>query len=198
MEKVQCRDSVIICDEGDVSKTTESDSEQDRRQSAVRNVVRSTVRKLSTVAHAGQASAIEELTKSQAELSAQLSKLLAEMEHISSAVEGLTLDPATSTHMQAAKESLTRSRTKLVTVRGRLGRLRGFEESDRLFRVQHPATELRVLVSNGSRLEGQTDLTQHDGLTKAGRSTLLPDASSSYISEPSDLQISGQSPPKDE
>jgi hypothetical protein len=198
MEEVQPKESVQVIETGDVPKTADTESNQDHRQSAVRNVVQSTVRKLSTVARTGQATALEELTKSQAELYAQLSILLAEMEDISSAVDGLTLDPATSVHMQAAKDSLTRSRTKLVTVRGRLGRLRGFEESDRLFRVQQPATELRVLASNGSGLAGQVDLQQHDLLTISGNVTPLPDGSPNLISEPLDSPLHAPSPRKAE
>jgi hypothetical protein len=104
-------------------------------RSAIRDDARTVCRTLAGIARDRHAAALADLRVSQAELSSHLSKLLSEMESISSAVEGLTLDPATYSHMEAARESLRRSRSKLITVRGRLGRLRGFEESDRLFNV---------------------------------------------------------------
>jgi hypothetical protein len=107
----------------------------DTVRSAIRDDARTVCRTLSGITRDGHAAALSDLTESQAELSSHLLKLLAEMGTISSAVEGLTLDPATYSHMEAARESLRRSRSKLITVRGRLGRLRGFEESDRLFNV---------------------------------------------------------------
>jgi hypothetical protein len=118
-------------------------------RSAIRDEARTVCRTLSGIARDGHAAALADLRISQAELSSHLLKLLAEMESISSAVEGLTLDPATYSHMEAARESLRRSRSKLITVRGRLGRLRAFEESDRLFNV----SSLEASVGTGTSIK---------------------------------------------
>lgn len=91
---------------------------------------------------ATQSTALARVAESQAALQAQVEALDVEMTRVSVIVEGLSLDPATSRHMHDARDSLQRSRTRLVSVRGRLGRLRGFEESQRLQPLAPLDTEL--------------------------------------------------------
>lgn len=76
--------------------------------------------------------AMDEVTESQEGLAAQLRLLDDEMASITSVLETVKLDPETSARMEETKEVLRRTKRKLTTIRGRLGRLRMYEESDRL------------------------------------------------------------------
>lgn len=75
---------------------------------------------------------MDEVTESQEGLAAQLRLLDDEMASITSVLETVKLDPETSARMEETKEVLRRTKRKLTTIRGRLGRLRMYEESDRL------------------------------------------------------------------
>jgi hypothetical protein len=117
----------------------------DAARDDVASAVRATVSAVTGAAAASQAAALSGVAASQAALAAQLDALDAEMTRVAAVVEDLSLDPANSRHMAEARDSLARSRTRLVGVRGRLGRLRGLEESQRLRGVARPETEMRLV-----------------------------------------------------
>lgn len=108
----------------------------------VASAVRGTVVACGARAATAQAAALSGVAASQAELAGQLDALEAEMARVAAVVDGLALDPAASGHMADARDSMARSRVRLVTVRGRLGRLRGFEESQRLVGVRRREVEM--------------------------------------------------------
>lgn len=76
--------------------------------------------------------AVQQLTESQDGLEAELRRLDDEMASVTSVLETVTLDPETSARMKETQECLKRTKKKLITIRGRLGRLRTYEEGDRL------------------------------------------------------------------
>lgn len=76
--------------------------------------------------------ALDEVALSQDGLESQLKLLDKEMAAITNVLEKVTLDPETSARMEETKEVMRRSKRKLTTIRGRLGRLRTYEESHRL------------------------------------------------------------------
>lgn len=85
--------------------------------------------------------AINDMHLSQQGLESQLNKLNSEMTRITNALEEVTLDPQTSERMQKTREVLDRTKKKLTNIRGRLGRLRVYEECDRLHLVEHKLVE---------------------------------------------------------
>lgn len=85
--------------------------------------------------------ALKEVALSQDGLEGQLRHLDEEMTNITSVLEKVTLDPETSARMEQTKEVLRRTKRKLTTIRGRLGRLRMYEESDRLHLTQRQLVE---------------------------------------------------------
>lgn len=105
----------------------------------VADAVRGTVVACASRAAAAQAVALSGVVESQLELAGQLDALETEMVRVAAVVDSLAMDPAAAGHMAAARDSLARSRTRLVTVRGRLGRLRGFEQRERLVGVARTA-----------------------------------------------------------
>jgi hypothetical protein len=123
-----------------------------RNRADIETSIRATVSSCVETAVQAQASAVSSLAASQLELSEVLTALLQDMDRVSGVVEGLSLDPATSRHIADARDSLQRTRTRLITVRGRLGRLRGFEESQRL-RVAIPASSEMQGRARSPRLE---------------------------------------------
>lgn len=76
--------------------------------------------------------AVDNVSASQQGLESRLRQLDAEMSSITTILDSVTLDPETSARMEETKDVLRRTRKKLTTIRGRLGRLRTYEESDRL------------------------------------------------------------------
>lgn len=76
--------------------------------------------------------AVYNVSVSQQGLESRLQQLDAEMSSITTILDSVTLDPETSARMEETKDVLRRTRKKLTTIRGRLGRLRTYEESDRL------------------------------------------------------------------
>lgn len=119
----------------------------------IKRDVRATIAERSAYTESEQAPAIRSLSQSQQELGKQLSALLNEMAQVSKIVEGLSLDPETSKNMDDARASLRRSRSKLVTIKGRLGRLRAFEQSHRLHPVPPLNTEMSEIATPTERAD---------------------------------------------
>lgn len=82
---------------------------------------------------------------SQQGLAKELQQLDDEMDQITRVLETVTLDPDTSARMEDTRASLKRTKRKLTTIRGRLGRLRIFEESDRLRLMERKLTETNFI-----------------------------------------------------
>jgi hypothetical protein len=119
-----------------------------RNRADIESTIRATVASCVAASMDAQADAVSGLAASQAELSGELVALIHDMNRVSDVVEGLSLDPATSRRMVDARDSLQRTRTRLVTVRGRLGRLRGFEESQRLRVAAPSSTEMKAMQTS--------------------------------------------------
>lgn len=84
---------------------------------------------------------------SQKGLETQLVQLDIEMTNITKTLETVTLDPKTSERMEETRDVLKRTRRKLNAIRGRIGKLRMYEESDRLHLVEPPRSDITSDVS---------------------------------------------------
>lgn len=113
--------------------------------------------------------ALEEVAVSQDGLESQLKLLDGEMSAITTVLEKVTLDPETSARMEATKEVMKRTKRKLTTIRGRLGRLRMYEESDRLH-----LTERQLVERNSSTKSKTTKHISTDELWTASASEQEP------------------------
>jgi hypothetical protein len=112
-----------------------------RNRADIESTIRATVASCVAASMDAQADAVSGLAASQAELSGELVALIHDMNRVSDVVEGLSLDPATSRRMVDARDSLQRTRT-------RLGRLRGFEESQRLRVAAPSSTEMKAMQTS--------------------------------------------------
>lgn len=133
----------------------------------VADAVRGTVVACASRAAAAQAVALSSVAESQLELAGQLDALETEMVRVAAVVDSLGMDAAAAGHMADARDSLARSRTRLVTVRGRLGRLRGFEQRERLVGVARTVgkeVEMdEVGVAGGAASVGSLSTAPDDG-----------------------------------
>lgn len=145
----------------------------------VADAVRGTVVACASRAAAAQAAALSGVAESQRDLAGQLDVLEAEMLRVAAVVDSVALDPAAmdpaaTAHMADARDSLARSRTRLVTVRGRLGRLRGFEQRERLVGVARPRgvdveMDEVAVTGRGRGSATATDGGDNDGVREDGR-----------------------------
>lgn len=124
----------------------------DATAAVVEAALRAAFLKAGAAADARSADAMARVQLSQGGLIAELGALDAEMERVTAVVEGVSLDPETSRLMDLSRESLQRTKKKLNTVRGRLGRLRTHEESDRL-RLAHPVAKPTLLAGEASSVQ---------------------------------------------
>lgn len=101
--------------------------------------------------------AVDSVAASQQGLESQLRQLDAEMSSITTILDSVTLDPETSARMEETKEVLRRTRKKLTTIRGRLGRLRTYEESDRLHLSEQKLIDRGVTEKSDQAIRSGTD-----------------------------------------
>ncbi|PXF49834.1 hypothetical protein BWQ96_00486 [Gracilariopsis chorda] len=100
--------------------------------SALQTALLQLIQRASEAASAHTEPALKRLKSSQHSLEEELKHLDAEMQRITETLETVTLDPQTSKLMEEVGQCLKRTRVKLTTIRGRLGRLKVYEELDRL------------------------------------------------------------------
>lgn len=139
------------------------------KEKGIESALSKTVSLCSSHAIRAREASLLEVADSQVALSKQLNVLLEEMSRVNSAIDGLSLDPETSSYLNTARDSLQQSRARLIKVRGRLGRLRGFEESQRLRLANPPETEMHS-VGGQSSTKGAAHAVdgpgEHDGADK--------------------------------
>lgn len=100
--------------------------------SALHTALLQLIQRASEAASAHTQPALQRLNGSQLSLEQELKHLDTEMQRITDTLQTVTLDPHTSKLMQEIAQCLKRTRIKLTTIRGRLGRLKVYEELDRL------------------------------------------------------------------
>ncbi|KAI0565566.1 hypothetical protein FGB62_17g221 [Gracilaria domingensis] len=100
--------------------------------SALQNSVLQLIRSASESVSKHTQASVNSLKVSQLSLETELRKLDTEMQRITNVLETVTLDPHASELMEQTRQCLGRTKTKLITIRGRLGRLKTYEECDRL------------------------------------------------------------------
>ena len=98
------------------------------------------------------------LFESQPALESQLRRADAQLEKIKVSTERVSLDPQTSARMEQTREVLKRTKRKLAVIRGRLGRLREYEESDKLMLMERKMTDFGGKDEQGGANSGSDGL----------------------------------------
>lgn len=103
--------------------------------------------------------ALNNLSTSQDGLERELQHLDEEVKRVTDILETVTLDPETSARLEETQNCLNRTKKKLLTIRARLGRLRTYEESDRL---QLSLRELEVVQANRTETSVPEPVSVHE------------------------------------
>lgn len=111
--------------------------------SPVAGALQRAVQTASRVVAAEMHPAMDAVTQSQDALAAEMRALDHEMATVTAVLHTVKLDPHTSARMDDTRAVLARTKRKLTTIRGRLGRLRMYEESDRLHLAETQLIDLR-------------------------------------------------------
>lgn len=91
--------------------------------------------------------AVEGVEQSQDVLVGELQALNAEMQRLTARIDSIGVDEVILRRLKESKESLARTKKTLLRVHARLGKLRTFENSDRLRRAD-PGTEKNASSSH--------------------------------------------------
>lgn len=128
--------------------------------------------------------AIKQMNSSQNTLETELQRLTLEMEAITKILESVTLDPETSARMEDTRECLRRTNRKLTIIRGRLSRLRVFEERDGLQLTMYELQEINKPPSVQKELSSEKKESESaDSSSEMWEGKIKDEAGSSKIEE---------------